>query len=261
MKSLTNRGFEGWISGPSSPRLTESQVHVWRASLDVSSEVLRSLEESLTDDERTRANHFSFERLRRRFVARRGLLRELLASYVQAEPRELRFAYGNQDKPRLVGEPAWEAMSFNVTHSQGWALYAVTLSRDIGIDLERIRPEVEALEIADRYFTQSEAEAITRAPVGGRSILFFKYWTCKEAWIKAMGGGLSIPLDGFQIVFGPEECTARVVDLKQPDGDSPWFVHQLMVGSEHAAAVAVDDPGLEFQLWDWAPEVERRSVM
>ena len=126
MKSLTNRGLDGWVSGPSSPRLSESQVHVWRASLDVSSGVLRSLEGSLTDDECSRANQFSFARLRRRLITRRGLLRELLARHVRADPRELRFAYGNQDKPRLVGDPTWEALSFNVTHSQGWALYAVT---------------------------------------------------------------------------------------------------------------------------------------
>ena len=244
-----------WTSGPADPKLAVSEVHVWRASLDVSSQLLKSLDRTLTEDERTRASRFAVEKLQTRFIVRRGLLRTILASYLGVRPGDLQFGYGTKDKPHLVGDPAREDLRFNETHSHGLALFAVARGRDLGIDLEEVCPQVKFADIAGRYFAPSEAAALAKAPVETRLRLFFEYWTSKEAWIKAMGGGLSIPLDRFEIELKPGVETARVVVPEPTDKESQWFVHQLTVGSDHVAALAVDDLGLEIRLWDWGPEL------
>ena len=241
------------MSHTPSPELTDTQVHVWRASLDLPDEVVRSLESLLSKDELLRASRFSFERIQRRFVVRRGQLRSVLALYLGEDPRSLRFEYGPQDKPRLVGEPAWENLSFNTTHSYDMALFAVAHCREVGIDLEKIRDDFEHAEIANRHFAPSEAANLEAEPLESRLPLFFDYWTCKEAWIKAMGGGLSIPLNQFEIRLEPGESRARVVSLSLPVLDAQWFVHRLRVAPGYAAALAVEGFDVGVSLRDWAP--------
>ena len=241
------------MTDSTSLELTGTEVHVWRTSLNVSDEVVRSLESLLSEDEQLRASRFAFERIRRRFVVRRGQLRSVLARYLNQNPRELRFEYGLQDKPRLVAEPAWETLSFNTTHSYDMALFAVAHRREVGIDLEKIRDDFEPAEIANRHFAASEAAALEAAPLESRLPLFFDFWTCKEAWIKAMGGGLSIPLNQFEIRLEPGKSPARVVSLGLPIVGPQWFVHRLRIAPGYAAALAVAGCDVGILLRDWAP--------
>ncbi|MGB5478010.1 MAG: 4'-phosphopantetheinyl transferase superfamily protein [Thermoanaerobaculia bacterium] len=233
--------------------MTEAEVHVWRLSLDDPQWELGDLEALLSDDERTRCSHFGLEDLRRRFIVRRGLLRSILASYRQVEPRKLRFEYGSQGKPRIVGELALESLQFNAAHSHGMALIAVALRRDVGIDLEKIREEVEHDEIAARYFAPSERAFLARQPPESRLAFFFDLWTYKEAFIKLRGGGLSIPLNGFEVQFVPGESIARIADLGAPPSDSAWYVQKLEAAPGVAAALALDGLVPRITMSDWEP--------
>lgn len=209
----------------------------------------------MSDDERARAAGFAIESLRRRFIVRRGLLRSLLASYLGADPEELRFAYGPRDKPRLVGRTAWEDLKFNSSHSHATALVAVTEGRDVGIDLEKMRHEVDIKGIASRYFAPSEVARLECEPTSGQLALFFRLWTSKEAWIKTRGGGLSMPLDQFEIRLGSGKDPALVTTPGDRRNKSSGYVHELPVGSDHAAAVAVAESGLSIHLREWTAEM------
>ncbi len=241
------------MSESSSPDLTDTQVHVWRASLSVSDGVVHSLRSLLSEDELHRASRFSFQELRRHFIVRRGQLRTVLALYLQENPRNLRFDYGPQDKPRLVGKRAWEDLGFNTSHSHGMALLAVAVRRELGIDLEKIRDDMDHTEIASRYFTPAEAAAIAAALPEVRSLLFFDYWTCKEAWVKARGGGLSVPLSRFEIRLVSDDTHAEVVGVDPRDSETKGFVHRLRVAPGFAAALAVTQPDATISLRDWTP--------
>jgi 4'-phosphopantetheinyl transferase len=250
---MTYPGSSCWRSPSARPILDEAAVHVWRASLEAPEGAFEALHEVLSEDERVRAARFASEELQRRFIVRRGILRTLLASYLEASPRDLRFEYGPEDKPSLAGDPVWKALRFNLSHSYGKALFAVAREREIGVDLEKIRDEVEHDEIAQGYFAPLEAAALAEAPLESRAPLFFTYWTCKEAWIKAKGRGLTLPLDRFEIRLVHGESSARVIDLEDPNHDSHGYVHQLDAAPGFAAALAVDDPDLGFSLWNWKP--------
>lgn len=241
------------LSDSSSPELADTQVHVWRAFLSVSDDVVRSLRSLLSEDELHRAARYSFEELRRHFIVRRGQLRTVLAFYLDENPRNLRFEYGTRNKPRLIGKRAWEDLTFNSSHSHGMALFAVAVRGELGIDLEKIRDDMNHTEIASRYFASTEAVAIAKVPAEVRPRLFFDYWTCKEAWVKALGGGLSVPLSDFEIRLESEATRAEVVAVDPRDSATKGFVHRLKVAPGFAAAVAVTQPDSTISLRNWTP--------
>src|SRR5262249_26367386 len=152
--------------------------------------LLTRLREILADDERRRADRFHFEKDCRHFTAARGAMRILLAGYLAHRPEEVRFAYSNYGKPRLAAE---SKLCFNLTHSQGLALLAVTRGREIGVDVERLREmERDGEPLAERFFSPREAAVLRSLPTRLRREAFFHCWTRKEAYIKAHGMGLSL---------------------------------------------------------------------
>jgi 4'-phosphopantetheinyl transferase len=221
----------------------------------VPGDLRRACADWLSEDERARASGHRIEKLRRRFIVRRGLRRALLARYLGARPEDLRFAYGSKDKPRLAGDRAREDLQFNCSHSAELALIAVTRGREIGVDVERVRDDVRCTELATRYFAPAEAMALARETAGAQRALFFRYWTGKEAWIKAEGGGLSIPLRQFEVRFSSADRPAPVVSLANASGDLLGYVYPLRVAEGYVAALAAAEPGLEIQLRQWTPEM------
>jgi len=175
--------------------LADGEAHVWHASLDVPEARLDELMACLSEDELARAARFKFERDRNRYIAGRGLLRHTLAGYLRTNPAVIRFDYGSQGKPFLPGEP----LQFNLSHSSGQALYAVSLDIELGIDIERLNPAVEVEKIAACFFSPAEVTAILALPPERRHVRFFDFWTQKEAYVKALGHGLSIPLNEFDV--------------------------------------------------------------
>jgi 4'-phosphopantetheinyl transferase len=193
-----------WSVAPSRLVLPENEIHVWRTRLDREAEVICSLALTLSPDEKVRAERFHFANDRSHFVVARGILRRLLASYLNREPDELRFQYGPQGKPSLPAKDfRTPAIHFNLAHSHGNAVYAFARQHQVGIDIELIRDDFQVDEVAGRYFSSREIEELGKLPLTERAEGFFLGWTRKEAYIKARGEGLQIPLDGFDVRLTP----------------------------------------------------------
>jgi len=153
----------------------------------------------------------------------------------------------------LAGESGGDAIRFNMSHSHGEALYAVTRGREIGIDLEFIRCDLEVEQIAERFFSQCEIATLRALPVSLRKHAFFLCWTRKEAYIKARGQGLSLPLDQFDVSLIPGEPSALL--STQPDSDEAlrWSLQELTPAPGYAAALAVEGRGWSLSCWQWPP--------
>jgi 4'-phosphopantetheinyl transferase len=192
----------------------------------------------LATDEKERARRFRFDHLRQSFVITRGVLRCLLARYVGLDPAELRFACGPKGKPALASAAGIE---FNATHSGGSALFAFATGCQVGIDLELMRPIAGAQDLADRFFCPEEAAEIRSLPPGERERAFFRCWTRKEAYIKAIGDGLSAPLDGFRVALRPGEAARLVHIAHDTDAAAAWTLDDLGPAAGYLAALAYRD--------------------
>jgi len=225
-------------------------VHVWCAALDVPESQVRSLWDTLTADERQRAERYIFEKDRTHFVVARGLLRVLLGRYLRQDPPHLRFTYGPHGKPALATDTGRATLCFNVSHSHGLALYAVTRSREVGVDVERIRPEVAQEKIAERFFSPREVTVLRALPTPLQATAFFACWTRKEAYIKAKGEGLALPLDQFDVSLAPGEPAALLRTAWDPQEAACWTLQDLAPASGYRAAVAVAGHAWRLTCWD-----------
>jgi 4'-phosphopantetheinyl transferase len=181
------------------PALSRSVVHVWSARLDQPAAVLSSVLPTLSPDERERAARYQFEEDRTRFIIARGLLRSILAGYLEIAPARVEFSYGPSGKPSLSRRLPTRTLTFNVSHSADQAVYAIGVGRALGIDIERVRVLPHADEVVHTTCSLRERAAIERTPEPARDEMFFTYWTCKEAYTKARGDGISHPLPGIEI--------------------------------------------------------------
>ncbi|QIZ73438.1 4'-phosphopantetheinyl transferase family protein [Oxynema aestuarii] len=238
-----------WRRAESASILSQNEVHVWRASLDCGDETLDRLGSLLSEDEWQRARRFYFDRDRRHFIAARGLLRTLLARYLGWDPSLLAFGYTDKGKPSLVTTSPGGLLQFNLSHSYGRVLYALTLGREVGVDLEYLRlVKVDAL--AQRFFSDREAAAIAEEPETEKQTLFFKLWTAKEAYLKATGEGLA-GLSRVEL----EVTGDRQVRLKQiannPYLTSLWSLYCLDPEDGYLGAIAVRGDRLELSCWEF----------
>jgi len=239
-----------WPSPNATPELASDEIHVWRASLPEGRPDLQLLESTLSQDERTRAARFILERDRNRFIAARGILRDLLGKYLQRTPQAIEFVYGPRGKPALAGDRSRPRISFNLSHSHGLAMIAIGREREVGIDVELIRPEVATEDIAKRYFSVNEVDELSKLPADVRTEAFFLCWTRKEAYIKAKGDGLHISLDSFDVSLSP----GGAVTLSGVD-DSRWriesFVPILTADPKYVAAVAAEGKDWSMRHFCW----------
>jgi 4'-phosphopantetheinyl transferase len=203
----------------------------------------------LSADEHERAERFRFRKDREHFIAARGLLRILLGRYLDLPPRQLSFSYSPYGKPQLAGVSGGAALRFNVSHSHGIALYAVALGREIGVDVEYIRREVVGESIAEHFFSAREVASLRALPAEMQPQAFFNCWTRKEAFIKAIGEGLSFPLDEFDVSLVPDEPAALLNTRNGPLEAARWSLQALPVDEGYVAALAVE--GHEWRLECW----------
>lgn len=227
-----------------------SAVHVWRFSLDNPPYPASTLATYLSEDERSRAARFVFERDRRRFESGRGVVRALLGAYLNREPATLRFDYGSAGKPELARDEHHRHLAFNVSHSQAWALIGVTDLDIIGVDLEAVRNIAEVEQIARRNFSSGEIDALFALPEHERQDAFFRGWARKEAYVKALGSGLSTPLDRFEVSLATGESTSLLSIDGSVDAASAWTLWGFKPHLDAWAAVAVRGRGLEFFAYD-----------
>jgi 4'-phosphopantetheinyl transferase len=240
-----------WRAPPETLVLGGDEVHVWRATLDQTSSQIQSFRHHLAADEQTRAEQFHFERDREHFIVARGVLRAILGGYLNRAPEGLSFCYSAYGKPALAGKSDGNAIRFSVSHSHGVALYVVTRGREVGIDLERIRSNLAVAEIAGRFFSRQEVAMLQTLPTEGQREAFFRGWTRKEAYLKARGEGLSLPLDQFDVSLAPGEPAAILGTRPDPSEASRWSLQELTSAPGYVAALAVEGHGWRLACWQW----------
>lgn len=218
-------------------RCAPGEVHIWRIELDCAVKTVAALSATLSPDEEQRAARFRSTELRDRWTVARGALRCILATYAGCAPGAVVFREGPQGKPALA--PPAADIPFNLSHTGGLALVAIAERGRVGIDAEIVRPEVEVEDLSRRFFAPAEAAEILALPPDARLAAFFTCWTRKEAFVKALGGGLSVPLDRFQVSVRTDEPPRLV--WAEGEKTEHW---SLLDVSEPgvAAALVVDGP-------------------
>lgn len=212
------------------------EVHVWQASLTASPPA--DLADLLSPEEFERADRFGNPARRSAFLVARSTLRGVLAHELGIDAVALRFAIGLHGKPFLEHPPT--PLRFNLSHSGGIVLCAVAWEREVGVDVERIKPDIDHAALARRFFSPLENEQLASLPPALRPAVFFATWTRKEALVKAWGVGLSLPLDRFDVSVHPHR-PAELLDVREgPGRDGQWSVHELAPGPGYAGAVAVE---------------------
>jgi 4'-phosphopantetheinyl transferase len=224
-----------WAPPPEIVRARSDEVHVWRARLDVETHRITQLFDTLSADERQRAEAFVFPTDRDRFVAARGLLRAILSRYLACRPGLVRFKHGPSGKPALEADPAPEGLRFNLAHAGALALVAVTRGREVGIDVETAAAACAAADSATRLLSIREQAELETLPTEQRAAAFLRCWTLKEAYLKARGDGLGFGLDRFTVsLTGP----AALVHLEAEPEAARWSLRELDPGPGYGGAVA-----------------------
>lgn len=226
-------------------------VHVWMASLEQDEAEIARLRTLLDESERKRADRFSFAKGRRQFTVARGLLRILLGRYLGIEPTRVQFAYNTHGKPLLGELHAPTRVRFNISHSGELALFGFANDRELGIDLETIRPDFTADAIAARFFAPAELTALRSLPPEHQTQAFFTCWTRKEAYIKAQGKGLALALDSFEVSLAPGAPAAVLVTHDDQTEAARWSLHELHPGPGYVGALAVAGEGCRVQVRTW----------
>jgi 4'-phosphopantetheinyl transferase len=242
-----------WQSSPLSLTLSYDRVDVWRVPLEMSERERDLLETSLSVEERARVSRFRHSVDRARFVAAHGALRAILGRCLGVEPSCLRFSYGRFGKPALGGPLEANSVEFNLSHSGDLALVAASFGRRLGIDLERIDAPRSGQEIAERFFSTREIAALHALPRERQTDAFFACWTRKEAYLKARGDGLSLPLDRFSVSVSPED-PASLLDCGDEETQR-WVLQDLSPAAGWAAAIAIEGSGWRLRRWRWSLEV------
>lgn len=210
------------------PELDNAGIHVWKAS--VKDFTAKQFWPILSNPEKIRANRFVFPEHQDRFIIVHGILRNLLADYLHAKPEDLSF------KTNKFGKPKINNINFNISHSRDLALFAISNNYDVGVDIEFINKDID-LDIAERFFSAHEAQALLKLPITQQPKAFFNCWTRKEAFIKAIGTGLSFPLHKFDvdISYNKDSLLLNIRDAKYKPSD--WKIFNLNVAKDYAAAL------------------------
>jgi 4'-phosphopantetheinyl transferase len=213
-------------------------VHIWYAHLNPPDSTIAQMEQVLSADEWAQLRRFHFADDARRYAVRRGMLRHLLAGYLQIPPTEIVFAYGPQRKPTLAPSLVVADLRFNLSDSGEMAVYSFAVGQEIGVDIEAHRDYPDALQLAERFFSREEAEWLKSQPAEQRSSAFLRCWTCKEAVVKALGDGLMAPLQEFTVAHW--QTPPRLHWPASPQSD--WSIHLLRPPDGYSAALAAANP-------------------
>lgn len=243
-----------WETPPERLELGQDETHVWRISLELGSESLERLRCSLSEDELERSNRFKFQEGRRRYIAARGCLRNILAHYLNLEASKLRFVYNSHGKPELAKGYGYKSLTFNLSHSHELGLIAVAWNRQVGVDLEMIRSNVEREKLAERFFSEREVSDLKSVPDEMRERAFFACWTRKEAFIKASGQGLSLPLDQFDVSLNLQNPPVIFAIHGDEIEARKWSLFHLDPHPGYVAALAIYDRDLRLHCWQWTGE-------
>jgi len=237
--------------------LPDDEVHVWHIDLIIWDMEGDSLLELLSAEEQERAARFKFQGPRNQYVISRALLRRALGGYLKIEAREVRFRTATNGKPELAAD---SDLRFNLSHTQGVTVFAIARKRRVGIDVERIRKDTSAMELAERFFSRPEVQWLRSQPAPELIASFFSCWTAKEAYIKAQGEGLSMPLSSFGVVPVPADgiSNLQLEVYDDPEESKRWSMWRLELGPDLRAALAVDGESCRVRVGKW-PQPEARD--
>jgi len=242
-----------WASAPEVPELVPNELHVWRAPLSPTIDQLDSFGDVLSSDESVRRARFRFEEHRQSWSASRTVLRHVISQYIRVPPGEIRFDYNKYGKPELRRDQNHLDLCSNTSYSSKIMVCAISSGMRVGVDIERVRDLDDLDRLADRVFSATALRSLHELPHDQKIRAFFNCWTRKEAYSKALGLGLSLPPDSFDVTFRLEE-PPRITRVSNPSVDlSGWLLADLPLDEQFAGAVAVEGlpSRIRSWLWDW----------
>ena len=232
------------------PPLGPGEIHIWSFSLAPDPSRVAALRPLLDHEEIARVERYRFDHLKRRGVVRRGRLRQVVGAYAGIEPKDVRFDYGEKGKPLLAADQQGEEiLHFNLSDSEDLAVYAVTRGCEIGVDVEMLRPMPDADSIAVSFFAAAERDVLAGVGEGEKSQAFFNCWTRKEAYIKAIGEGLSEPLDNFCVTLWPTEPCHFLHIGQSEEEASAWKLEHFIPAPDAVGALALRS--LDYRVTGW----------
>lgn len=247
---MGNKIIRQWKTPPEYYSINADQVHVWRIDWDPQEKNLDQFIKLLSIKEAHQASKFYFEADRIRYIVMRSSLRRLLGKYLEVAPADLEIAYSHHGKPYLVNLDIHKKINFNISHADRLGLIAIAMDRRVGVDLELVRQEDSIEAISQRFFTPEESKQIMSLPASLQPEAFFTCWTRKEAFIKARGEGLSIPLDQFEVSIYPKDDPKLLIIKNNPVELGRWLMFHLEPGDDYVGALVVDGKNLDVIGWE-----------
>ena len=235
-------------------RLANAKVHVWHASLEQPADVVQKLEGFLSNEERQQAEAFRYQEHRQSFVISRGILRNLLSRYTNIQPKQIQLKYTLTGKPFLANWGETKDIFFNLSHTGLLVLYAISWGRQVGIDVECIRPMEKMDRLAGRIFSPKEYSRFQRVNKEARLIAFYNCLTRKEAFLKARGDGIYFPPQSVEVSFEPG-YSARILRLAGSEEEAKqWSMHDIKTWDGYAAALVVEgnDYSISHKQWTYS---------
>ncbi|HWI60598.1 MAG TPA: 4'-phosphopantetheinyl transferase superfamily protein [Symbiobacteriaceae bacterium] len=226
--------------------MAERIIELYRIPVNLPDSLLTRMVRVLSPDERTRADRYKFEQDRRRFIAARASMRAILGARLGLAPERVPFRYGPHGKPALAECRAGEPLHFNLSDSGDWAVLGLTHAGEIGVDIEALRPIPEIASIAERFFSPAEEAWLRSLPLHEQPWAFHRIWTCKEAYLKALGAGLSLDTRSFTFDFAVKP--AHLMDVADA-----WTLIEMTPAPAYAGAVVAPGEGWEITWREWAP--------
>jgi 4'-phosphopantetheinyl transferase len=236
-----------WVPAAAGLQLGSNEVHIWRASLDVDSTVRERLSAVLSTAEQERMARFAFARDRNRYAVARAILRQLLGGCLREPPQDVALETHPQGKPILTATARIPGLRFNLSHSHEFALFAFCLDHEVGIDIEKIKPQAAFEGIESHYFSPKERAELETLPRHLRQEAFFLCWTRKEAYVKARGGGLKVSLESFSVSLTPGKPA-----VLQSSDEERWSLYSLEPTAGFVGALVAEGLGHRLQFWDWS---------
>lgn len=226
----------------------DTELHVWQANIEISEHEADKNYTLLSDDEKQRADRFKFRKHALHFIAARSMLRKILSHYLHISPEKIVFAYSEQGKPAIAHPIPQKPIFFNLSHSHGIALYAIVSTPEIGIDIEYKDESLAFLQIAKRFFGENEAALLASFPNSQKADIFFKIWTAKEAFIKALGKGLAFPLTDFEVTIEDSDIRLKSI-LGDQNEAQKWRLFSLPFSPQYMATAAIKPQKFTLKLW------------
>ena len=237
-----------WSPGADVDRLRHSEVHLWRTRLQAGDDLRKRLSKVLTADERERADRFRFDVHRGRYVVSRAVLRILLSRYLRRPESEIGIAANAHGKPELLDQDS--DLHFNLSHAGDLGVYAFALGRLVGVDVEETSRDVGFRDLAARFFSLDERLVLDSVSERDLRGAFYECWTRKEAYIKALGLGVTHGLDNFSVGFGPGVPAALLHSEVDDDAPRKWAMRSFLPAPGFVGALAVEGDDWDLLAFD-----------